>query len=110
MHHTTVGFCNIRICLYTIKINFSKTKYFELAEENAVKKVENRGYFHRLKQQYKNLLLFVEEKDNNYIYLYLGFDEGGYTTRHAFVRVNLFGRVQFTRIPPEDENSWKLMQ
>jgi len=89
--------------------NVQEEKYFEFTEKNAVKQVKNTGYFQRLKQTYKNLILFIEEKSENYIYLYLGFDEGGHTTRHAFVRVDLLGAVEYTPTPPEDENSWKLM-
>jgi hypothetical protein len=53
--------------------------------------------------------MFVENKESQYIYIYLGFDEGSHTTRNAFVRVSSGGVIQYSEIPPEDESDWKDM-
>lgn len=92
-----------------IENDVQEERYFEFTNQNAIKEVKNTEYFKRLKQIHKNLVVFVEEKNENYIYLYLGFNKNGHMTRHAFLRVDLLGVVEYTIIPPKGENSWKLI-
>ena len=83
---------------------------FILNEENAVEQVLKTNYYKDLSKEYSNIRMFVQDKNNQYIYIYLGFNEGTHTTRKSFVRVSLDGTVQYSEIPPADESDWVNMR
>lgn len=75
-------------------------------EDFAVNAVTKTSLYKDLVTKYPNTILFVEDQDSNYVYLYLGFDEKTHTTRYAFARVSSHGVVQYTTTPPENDNDW----
>ena len=83
---------------------------FILNDNTAIVQLDNRSYYKQLQNKYSNIISFIEDKDNDYVYIYLGFDESSHTTRHAFVRVNHNGIVYFRTIAPAEESDWKIMQ
>jgi hypothetical protein len=60
-----------------------------------------------LSRQYTNVIMFVEGDDEAGVHVYLGFDEGTHTTRHAALLVKADGSVwqQVTR--PDYELDWE---
>ena len=71
----------------------SKTDKLENLE-SPVDIVKSTEYFSGLKDRYYNLILFVEGETDDYVKLYLGFDEGnGRKTRLDFLRLDEEGNV-----------------
>jgi len=91
-------------------VSNNDTHNFILNDENAVEQITKTNYYKDLSKEYPNVILFVDDKRNNYIYIYLGFDEGTHATRKAFVRVDSDGTVQYSEIPPGQESDWVNMQ
>ena len=91
-------------------ISNKNTHNFILNEENAVEQVSKTNYVKDLSKEYPNVIMFVQDKDSQYINIYLGFNEDTHTTRKAFVRVSSDGTVQYSEIPPAYESDWVNMQ
>ena len=105
-----VALINTLIIRLMQKRELNKDSVFSLNEDSALKLVMDKKYYKSLKKKYPNTILYVEDKEDQFIYLYLGFNEGTYNTRNAFVRVNNKGKVKYSNIAPGDEEDWELMQ
>ena len=96
----------------TSLIENAKLSTFKLNKNTATDKVLNLSYYQSLKAKYPNIIMFIENQDNiddKHIYIYLGFDEKTHTTRHAFVRVDSNGTVEYSKLAPTSKKDWKKM-
>ena len=72
---------------------------------------ERTNYVKNLRKKYSNLILFVEDKSEDYVSIYLGFDEGqGRRTRYGFLRVNGEGEVYRNKDPYLGVDNWVLIK